>query len=92
VIAFHVSNRYYDLEPAIAAALDDLGFVALVRSSRAGDLTAAPYQYPSRWLVGARNGEHIDAFRALGWQTAEPAEHPFTDDYADLLSYLKLGF
>ena len=23
---------------------------------------------------------------------AAPADHPFTDDYADLLTYLRLGF
>ncbi len=29
---------------------------------------------------------------ALGWQDVTPAVHPFTDDYADLLTYLRLGF
>ena len=33
VIAFHISNRYYDLSPAIAAALDRLGLVTLSRAS-----------------------------------------------------------
>ena len=31
-------------------------------------------------------------FRALGWQTSAPADHPFSDDYADLVSYLNIGF
>lgn len=88
VIAFHISNRYYDLAPAIAAALEDLGLTALERSGDGGGAG----QLPSRWLAASRSGERLGALRALGWEAAVPADHPFTDDYADLLSYLRLGF
>jgi hypothetical protein len=88
VIAFHISNRYYDLAPAIGAALDELGLIAV---QRVGD-GSGDGEIPSRWLAASRSPERLEAFRALGWQLATPADHPFTDDYADLLSYLKLGF
>jgi hypothetical protein len=88
VIAFHISNRYYDLAPAIGAALDELGLIAVQRD---GD-GSGDGEIPSRWLAASRSPERLEAFRALGWQLATPADHPFTDDYADLLSYLKLGF
>jgi hypothetical protein len=88
VIGFHVSNRYYDLAPPIAAALAKQGLTTLERSG-GGDVEG---ELPSRWLATSRTSERLDALRALGWTTVTPADHPFTDDYADLLSYLKLGF
>lgn len=88
VIAFNVSSRYYDLTPAISAALAELDFTAL-RLSGPGD---GEGRFPSEWLAASRSSERISEFRARGWEVAVPADHPFTDDYADLLSYLKLGF
>ena len=92
VIAFHISNRYYQISPAIAAALDGLAVTTLERASSKADTANDESLLPSRWLVASRSDEHLDAFRALGWDDAKPADHPFTDDYADLLSYLRLGF
>jgi hypothetical protein len=86
VIAFHISNRFYDLAPPIAAALREVGFATLERSDP-GD---AAGELPSRWLAASRSAERVADFRALGWRDAFPADHPFTDDYADLLSYLRL--
>ena len=37
VIAFHISNRYYDLSPSIAAALERLGLTPLERTSPPSD-------------------------------------------------------
>jgi SAM-dependent methyltransferase len=88
VIGFHVSNRVYDLAPPIAAALAAEGVTALERSGGGG----VEGELPSRWLAASRSFERIAALRALGWTTVTPADHPFTDDYADLLSYLRLGF
>ncbi len=92
VIAFHISNRHYELAPAITAALRDLGLTALERAGGGDEAARADGLLPSRWLAASRRGEHLDAFRALGWHDVTPAVHPFTDDYADLLSYLRLGF
>ena len=92
VIAFNVSNRYYDLSPAISAALGDLGVTTLKRSGDVGDIRDEGILFPSNWLAASRSPLRLDELRALGWQDATPADHPFTDDYADLLSYLRLGF
>lgn len=91
VIAFHISNRYYDLSPAIAAALDRLGLTTLQRASTKSDGVNVT-DIPSRWLAASRSPERLAALRALGWSAAQPADHPFTDDYADLLTYLHIGF
>jgi hypothetical protein len=87
VIAFHVSNRFYDLGPPIAAALSDLGLETLERSGGGED----PGGLPSRWLAASRSPDRIAGLRAIGWRDTIPAGRPFTDDYADLLSYLRLG-
>ena len=92
VIAFHISNRYYDLSPAISAALDRLGLTALERRSRTAETGSDELQTPSRWMAASRDPGRVAALEALGWQVAPPADHPFTDDYADLLSYLHIGF
>ena len=91
VLAFNISNRYWDLSPAIAAAVQAEGASAFVKYGTGGG-AERPYLLPSRWLVATRDLERINAFRASGWQDVIPAVRPFTDDYADLLSYLKLGF
>jgi hypothetical protein len=88
MMAFHITNRSYDLAPPIAAALEDAGLTTLERS---GD-GSTPGELPSRWLATSRSSERLDGLRALGWLETSAADHPFTDDYADLLSYLKLGF
>jgi spermidine synthase len=92
IVAFHISNRYYDLAPPIAAALQRLGMVTLDRASSPPAASKDSTDSPSRWLVASRDPARLAAFEALGWRTAAPADHPFTDDYADLLTYLRLGF
>jgi SAM-dependent methyltransferase len=92
IIAFHISNRYYDLSPAISAALEQLGLTTLERASRPLPTGPDSTDIASRWLVGTRDPAHLKAFRALGWVTTTPADHPFTDDYADLITYLHIGF
>ncbi len=91
VIAFHISNRYYTLAPSIAAAFTELGMTTLERASRDQDTANDESLLPSRWLAASRNLDSLAAFRAHGWDDTTPADHPFTDDYADLLSYLHLG-
>ena len=92
IIAFHISNRYYDLAPPISAALEQLGLTTLVRSGLRHPVGPESTEIPSRWLVASRDPARLAEFRALGWETAPPAEHPFSDDYSDLVSYLHLGF
>ena len=92
VIAFHISNRYYDLSPSIAAALERLGLTPLERTSPPLRATADSTDITSRWMAASRDPERLAALRAMGWHASAPADHPFTDDYADLLRYLHVGF
>ena len=93
VIAFHISNRYYDLSPAIAAALDRLGLTTLERAGgppmRDGGVDRHPEPLGGR-LAGP--GAARRSSKPSAGRVASPADHPFTDDYADLLTYLHIGF
>jgi hypothetical protein len=90
LLVFHISNRYYDLAPAIAAAVAGQGLTILEKSHSPG-LGKEPGETPSRWLAASRNSSTLDQLRSEGWSTVAPSDRPFTDDYADLLRYLDLG-
>ncbi len=90
-LVFHISNRYYDLAPAISAAVSSLGLTILEKSHEPGPVTE-PGETASRWLAASRNPATLATLRGQGWAPAAPSDRPFTDDYADLLRYLNLGF
>ncbi len=90
VVAFHVSNRYYDLAPAIAAAVSAQGLTIVEKSHQPGAVKE-PGETPSRWLAATRDPGKLDQLRAEGWSLVAASDRPFTDDYADLLRYLDLG-
>ena len=92
LMGFHISNRYYDLTPAIAAGAQTLGLTVLERTctprTPPGQAQGAT---PSRWLAATDDPATIAQLEAIGWSQAVAADHPFTDDYSDLLTYLHLG-
>jgi SAM-dependent methyltransferase len=90
LVVFHVSNRYYDLTPPVAAAVETLGLTILGKDHSPG-ATHEPGETPSKWLAATADQATIDALRAEGWQPVVAADRPFRDDYADLLRYLHLG-
>ena len=84
VLAFHLSNRYYDLVDPVAATARSAGLNAL--SLRLEIPPSAAKQYGatgSLWLV-AGTGEDLAAFTAAGWNDAPAAGYVLTDDYSDL--------
>jgi hypothetical protein len=90
VIAFHVSNRYYDLTPAISAGVSEQGLTILEKFHTPG-ASPEPGETPSHWLAASRDPVVLERLRADGWSAVTAADRPFTDDYADLLRYLYLG-
>jgi spermidine synthase len=91
VIAIHISNRYYDLSPAVSAARDRLGLVTLHRESHVGNNPQDPTELGARWLSATRDPAVAATLQTDGWTIVPPGDHPFTDDYSDLLRYLTLG-
>jgi len=91
LVGFHISNRYYDLTPAIAAGARTLGLTVMGRLHTPGETGQAQGATPSRWLAASDDPAVITQLTALGWTKAEAADRPFTDDYSDLIRYLHLG-
>lgn len=88
VLAFHISNRYLDLRPVLAAAAARLGLVALANIDLdIGQEEQAAGIEPSKWVVMARDTADLLALPGdPGWA---PLSHsgmaPWTDDFSNLL-------
>jgi hypothetical protein len=90
VIAVHVSNRFLDLEPVVASAARELGFVSIIGSDlpppELADLADA-----SQWIVVGRSFADVaDLASGDRWRTAHADGHrAWTDRYSDLLGALR---
>lgn len=88
IIAFHVSNRYLDLEPVIAALARDRGLVARAGQGPA-DRRANEYESNSTWIALARRPEdlgHLVTQRGW-WDPRLRADvETWTDDYSSILT------
>ena len=90
VIAVHVSNRFLDLEPVVASAARELGFVSIIGS----DLPTpelANLADASQWIVVGRSFADVaDVASGDRWRTAHADGHrAWTDRYSDLLGALR---
>jgi hypothetical protein len=90
VIALHVSNRFVDLEPVVAAAARDAGFVAIIGT----DLPAAALTGladASQWVVVGRSFADLAGLvEGDRWQTAHAGgRRAWTDRYSDLLGAIR---
>ncbi|HYJ79158.1 MAG TPA: fused MFS/spermidine synthase, partial [Longimicrobiaceae bacterium] len=89
VIAFHLSNRFFDLEPVVAALARERGLAARTASGPLG--RRGGYEYYSTWLVVARSEEDLGSLaRHRGWTrpALSPGVHPWTDDFSSLLQVI----
>jgi SAM-dependent methyltransferase len=91
LLAIHVSNRYYDLAPAVAAAAQRAGLTILERAHVPGPEAQLTGASISDWMVAARSPASLATFAALGWVQPRVSDQPFTDDFADLLHHLRPG-
>jgi SAM-dependent methyltransferase len=91
VLAFHLSNRYYDLVPPVAATARSTGLNALtlqtpIPGGQAEDVATAA----SVWLVVGSRGD-IQGLVRMGWSSAPEGGYVLTDDYSDLTRSLDWG-
>ena len=94
LLLFHISNRYFNLEPVMGRLAEDAKLVCRVQD----DDTVTKKEedagkYHSHWVVMARCKE--DLGRLLGdkrWEPIEVAANAplWTDDYSNILSVLSL--
>jgi spermidine synthase len=86
VLAFHISNRYLDLEPLLSGLSRRAGRVAYVRRDIERDVVG---RYPSVWVVMARDDAALGALvQDSRWQRVQ-GDKVWTDDFSNILSLLK---
>nr|WP_245708235.1 fused MFS/spermidine synthase [Sphingomonas palmae] len=91
VLAVHVSNRYLDLVPVVAAAARARGWHAAILN-----FTPDPFEEDaskSSWIMMTRDEAVYDAVtsRASNWKAIRPRDgfRPWTDDYGSILPLLR---
>ncbi|MBI2120481.1 MAG: fused MFS/spermidine synthase [Parcubacteria group bacterium] len=88
VLAVHISSRYLDLSPVVAANMEHYGMSGVVVSSREQSSSILF----SIWVVLSKDKKFIDALSLSAGESAQ--EFPekrvvWTDDYSNLFSVLK---
>ncbi|MBP7934393.1 MAG: fused MFS/spermidine synthase [Phycisphaerae bacterium] len=95
MLAFHVSNRFFDFEPLLAGVADDLGLACLAKFDAI--LTReqqAEGKLSSHCVVMARHSEDLRALVARpGWHapSTRPGIRVWTDQYCDVVGLFLAG-
>jgi SAM-dependent methyltransferase len=96
VMAFHVSNRYLNLEPVLGSLADRLSLVALMEWDFAMTSQApAVNKAASKWVVAARTREDLgDVARDTRWTPIEhrPDVPVWTDDFSNIVRTIRWGW
>ena len=94
MLLVHISNRFLDLEPVVAAAAANGGWQAQELYYRPSPLD--PDASASQWIALSRNPQTLAALRTLDtdWVplVARPGFAGWTDDYSTILPLLKWRF
>lgn len=93
LLAFHISNRYLDLDPVVAALAQDAGLTAVVQSDLAvSEEETALGKTGSHWALVARRTADLGPLgNDTRWRPLEPRPGlgPWTDDYSSIVSVLR---
>ncbi len=93
VIALHISNRYVNLEPVVAANAAVTHVFALTRlEAQVPAEELARGRTPSQWVVVTPSPERLRALGQVpGWRPLVTAVgvHAWTDDYSNLLKSIR---
>jgi len=93
VVAFHLSNRYMDLQPLVGDLANVDGLVALAQDQR--EVSEAEQQagkQPSTWVIVARSLEDLGPLATdARWRRLQPQSAPrvWTDDFSNPLSVMR---
>ena len=91
LLLVHVSNRYYDLVPAVAAGAGAVGLTTVSRLFAPTQAEADDGATGSEWVVAARSADQLTSLTAKGWSKPNPAGQPITDDFPDVLRFARFG-
>lgn len=89
LVVTHIPNRYYDLAPAVAAALDVNGLSGAIRSYQPTPPEREAGAAPTILTVGSRASGVAREFGLAGWRPLLPTVAPMTDDFMDVLRFLR---
>ncbi len=104
LLLVHISNRYIDLNPVVAAEVKTGGWVAALRHDSPTEKLTEEGSRPSLWvalsadpaklarLTGPVSDKKARYYDATGWIKLDPPgkTRPWTDDYASVLPHLSL--
>jgi len=86
LLAFHISNRYLNLEPLLSGVSRRAGLSAFIRKDDERNVVG---RYPSVWVVMARNDSALGAITTDDrWRRVE-GDIVWTDDFSNILSLLR---
>ena len=95
VLAFHISNRHFELSKPLAQLAREMGADAMVRRDTATEPFSQRMRAASHVVLIGRGDAFKAAARAKGWQPLEPdlTRRPWTDNAVNLLEVMldKLG-
>ena len=95
VIAIHISNRYFNLEPVVAAIAEQQKMTAAIMTQRKKPElpdTNSPIAWTaSRWMIVSADADKIDALlHQPEWRPAKSnSSSLWTDDYSSIWSVLQ---
>jgi hypothetical protein len=92
LLAFHISNRHFDLRPVLAGIASAEGLSAMVRQDQPDEQQSARGYSPSIWVVIARRAEYVsDLAHDKRWAMLNRTSgRVWTDDFSNPWSVLRL--
>ncbi len=88
VLAFHVSNRYFDLAPVLGTVSDEIGLYGVFKNDAPDPAAQRDGHLSSEWVFLSRSSSPLDRMtRGEGWYHLEDAGTAplWTDSFSDLL-------
>lgn len=86
IVAFHISNRYLNLEPLLAGLARRAGLSAFIRND-VGNMSTA--KFPSVWVVMARDDAALGKIPSDSRWARLQGDKFWTDDFSNILSVLQ---
>lgn len=86
MLAFHISNRYLNLEPLLSGLSKRAGLSAFIRRDQERSLVG---KYPSVWVVMARKDADLGPIASDSRWSRVQGDIVWTDDFSNILSLLK---
>jgi hypothetical protein len=94
-MAFHISNRYLDLESILGATVQAEGLFAIAnRDVAVPKAEAQAGRSPSHWVLFSENRDALTGMLGhAGWRELQghPRVSAWTDDYSNILDALLVG-